>query len=78
MKRTELLLGEPHNFVQNIGNFKTLNEIMDGITRWEDLYNRINQIDLTDSHRTLHKATAEDVFSQVHMDCFPGCPYAGL
>lgn len=35
--------------MQNIGNLKTLNEIMDGITRWEDLYNSINQLDLTDA-----------------------------
>lgn len=25
--------------MQNIGNFNVLNEVMDGITRWEDLYN---------------------------------------
>jgi hypothetical protein len=51
---------------------------MDGLSGWEDLCNSTNQLDLTDIPRTLHTATAEDMFSQVYMDCFPGCPYAGL
>lgn len=64
--------------MKNISNLNILDEIMDGLRSWEDLCNSTNQLDLTDVYRTLHTETAEDMFSQVHMDCFPGCPYARL